>query len=80
MDYRSVEKAIIRLQQVYIEGKDAAEKVEAESAIRVRELNAAVTALGELWKLLNKEVEHPRLIDDAGNPPAMVDERSGSVD
>jgi hypothetical protein len=64
MDYRTVEKAIIRLQQTYIESSKAAEQVGQESTIRIRELNAAVTALGELWKVLSATERHPKEIDD----------------
>ena len=64
MELRTVEKAIIRLQNTYTQGIDASEKVKTEADTRALELRAGITALGELWKILTTDQPIPKIIED----------------
>jgi len=66
-----LERDIIRLQQHYQAGIEDLETKSEDVKIRVAELKAAITALGELWKLAGVDEAIPDILEDG--PVAQQD-------
>lgn len=59
-----LERDIIRLQQHYQAGIADLESKSEDVKVRVAELKAAITALGELWKIANADEPIPGIMED----------------